>query len=84
MSKAKAKTVKTAGNERADSSHDFKSLFYQKLTETRLFYEVAKIIASELEPSELVLKIMKLAQKTTVRQNEIGVGRIENCFCNFR
>ena len=27
---------------------DFKTLFYQKLTETHLFYEVGKIIASEL------------------------------------
>jgi diguanylate cyclase (GGDEF)-like protein len=64
MPKAKAKTVKTAGNERADSAHDFKSLFYQKLTETRLFYEVANIIASELEPSELVLKIMTAIGKS--------------------
>jgi hypothetical protein len=37
---------------------DFKTLFYRKLTETHLFYEVGRIIASELEPSELVQKII--------------------------
>ena len=37
---------------------DFKSLFYRKLTETHLFYEVGRTIASELEPADLVKKIM--------------------------
>ena len=58
MPKAKLKTEKTTKKGRIDSIHDFKTLFYQKLTETHLFYEVGKIIASELEPSELILKIM--------------------------
>jgi len=57
---AKTKTTKTKAkkSERKDSTHDFKTLFYQKLTETHLFYEVGKIIASELEPLELISKIM--------------------------
>ncbi len=37
---------------------DFKNLFYRKLTETHLFYEVGRIIASELEPADLVKKII--------------------------
>ncbi len=37
---------------------DFKSLFYRKLTETHLFYEVGRIIASELDSADLVQKIM--------------------------
>ncbi len=43
---------------------DFKTLFYRKLTETHLFYEVGKIIASELEPSELIQKIIVTIGKT--------------------
>jgi diguanylate cyclase (GGDEF)-like protein len=58
MSKAKSKTDKAKQKKSLDSVHDYKNLFYQKLTETHLFYEVGKIIASELEPSELILKIM--------------------------
>src|SRR5208283_886040 len=58
MPKAKPKTVKTKKKGLSDPARDYKTLFYQKLTETHLFYEVGKIIASELEPSELILKIM--------------------------
>jgi len=58
MSKAKRKPAKTKKKGLSDSAHDYKTLFYQKLTETHLFYEVGKIIASELEPSELIMKIM--------------------------
>ncbi len=43
---------------------DFKTLFYRKLTETHLFYEVGKIIASELEPTELIQKIVATIAKT--------------------
>ena len=43
---------------------DFKALFYRKLTETHLFYEVGKIIASELEPTELIQKIVATIAKT--------------------
>jgi diguanylate cyclase (GGDEF)-like protein len=45
---------------------DFKALFYRKLTETHLFYEVGKIIASELEPSELIQKIIATIGKTII------------------
>jgi diguanylate cyclase (GGDEF)-like protein len=45
---------------------DFKTLFYRKLTETHLFYEVGKIIASELEPTELIQKIVATIGKTII------------------
>ncbi len=67
----KQKTTKTAKRKRVSqqsaskqraaqpaSEKDFKSLFYRKLTETHLFYEVGRTIASELEPSELIQKVM--------------------------
>jgi len=37
---------------------DYKPLFYSKLTESHLFSEVGRIIASELEPAELIRKII--------------------------
>lgn len=50
------------GNERVpvmtDSVRDYKPLFLNKLTETHLFCEVGRIIASELEPIELIRKII--------------------------
>ena len=46
------------------AERDFKTLFYRKLTETHLFYEVGKIIASELEPTELIQKIVATIGKT--------------------
>ncbi len=54
------KPKKITKNKKPFSSpeRDFKTLFYRKLTETHLFYDVGKIIASELEPSELIQKIM--------------------------
>jgi len=54
----KAKPRKAKKVERSTPVRDFKTLFYRKLTETHLFYEVGKIIASELEPSELIQKII--------------------------
>jgi len=48
------------------AARDFKTLFYRKLTETHLFYEVGKIIASELEPTELIQKIVAIIGKTIV------------------
>jgi len=45
---------------------DFKTLFYRKLTETHLFYEVGKIIASELEPIDLIQKIIATIGKTVI------------------
>jgi len=56
MAKPKNSNEKKGGKTSRD--RDFKTLFYQKLTETHLFYDVGKIIASELEPSELIQKIM--------------------------
>ncbi|MHB8843245.1 MAG: sensor domain-containing diguanylate cyclase [Nitrospirota bacterium] len=38
---------------------DYKPLFYSKLTEAHLFSEVGRIIASELEPTELIRKIIE-------------------------
>ena len=54
----KPKTQKAKKADRNAPARDFKTLFYRKLTETHLFYEVGKIIASELEPSELIQKII--------------------------
>jgi diguanylate cyclase (GGDEF)-like protein len=57
----KPKTTKTAG---VVPQRDFKTLFYRKLTETHLFYDVGRIIASELEPTELIQKIIATISKT--------------------
>ncbi len=55
----KKKTTKSKVDAKDESTaKDFKELFYRKLTETHLFYEVGRIIASELEPADLVKKIM--------------------------
>lgn len=56
MLKPKAAKEKKGG--RNAPARDYRTLFYRKLTETYLFYEVGKIIASELETSELVQKII--------------------------
>lgn len=45
------------------AARDLKLLFTSRLTETHLFCEVGRIIASELEPSELVQKIITLLRK---------------------
>jgi diguanylate cyclase (GGDEF)-like protein len=47
----------------SSSGRDFKALFYRKLTETHLFYEVGRIIASEMEPSELIQKVLAVIKK---------------------
>ncbi len=47
----------------AKQEKDFKALFYRKLTETHLFFEVGRIIASELEPIDLVKKIIAAVGK---------------------
>jgi diguanylate cyclase (GGDEF)-like protein len=43
---------------------DYKPLFYSKLTESYLFSEVGRIIASELEPTELIRKIIATIGKS--------------------
>jgi diguanylate cyclase (GGDEF)-like protein len=62
MPKVKKTTEKQLNPSAVD--RDFKTLFYRKLTETHLFYEVGKIIASELEPKELIQKIVSTIGKT--------------------
>jgi diguanylate cyclase (GGDEF)-like protein len=51
---------------------DLKPFFYSKFTETHLFCEVGRIIASELEPLELIQKIMTSISKA-VRFEEASV-----------
>jgi diguanylate cyclase (GGDEF)-like protein len=46
-----------------ETVRDFKPLFYRKLMETHLFYEVGKTIASELEPYDLVQKVITAVGK---------------------
>ena len=60
----KRKSQKEKKARKAAPERDFKTLFYRKLTETHLFYEVGRIVASELEPSELVQKIISAVGKT--------------------
>ena len=52
----------TALNKEKDAAtplgRDYRPFFYSKFTETHLFCEVGRIIASELEPLELIQKIM--------------------------
>ena len=55
----KLKTAaKRKGDSKSASERDFKTLFYRKLTETHLFYEVGRTVASELEPTDLIQKII--------------------------
>ena len=46
------------------AQRDYKPLFYNQLTETHLFSEVGRIIASELEPAELIRKIIATIGKS--------------------
>ncbi len=62
----KRKIMKEKKSKRTAPDRDYKTLFYQKLTETHLFYDVGKIIASELEPSELIQKIMSSIGKAVI------------------
>lgn len=48
---------------------DVKTLFYRKLTETHLFFEVGKVIGSELEPSELIQKVIDVIRVSVPFQN---------------
>lgn len=66
-----AKTTQQDPDEQDDARRDIKALFYRKLTETHLFFEVGKIIASELEPSELIQKIIDVLRKTVHFQDAI-------------
>jgi diguanylate cyclase (GGDEF)-like protein len=53
-------------------ARDLKQFFYSRLTETHLFCEVGRIIASELKPPELIQKIMA-AIRNTVGFDEASV-----------
>jgi diguanylate cyclase (GGDEF)-like protein len=44
-------------------TRDFKTLFYRKLIETHLFYELGKIIASALEPADLIKRIIAAVRR---------------------
>lgn len=59
----KQKTTKGKGTGKSESLKDLKTLFSRKLTETHLFYEVGRVIASELEPCDLVKKIIASIEK---------------------
>ena len=65
----KRKIAAKKKEKRAVPDRDYKTLFYRKLTETHLFYDVGKIIASELEPSELIQKIMSSIGKAVTFEN---------------
>ncbi len=60
----KPRIQKGSKSSKSAPERDFKALFYRKLTENHLFYEVGKIIASELEPSDLIQKIVTTIGKT--------------------
>jgi diguanylate cyclase (GGDEF)-like protein len=59
----KQKVAKRNADAKSASVKDYKTLFYRKLTETHLFYEVGRTIASELELSDLIQKIMVSIEK---------------------
>jgi len=65
------KTVKRTAQKKPAATlvRDYKTLFYRKLTETHLFYEVGRIIASELESSELIHKIITSIGKAVTFEN---------------
>ncbi len=65
------KAIKKEKSDKPDLTRDFKTLFYRKLTETHLFYEVGRIIASELEPSELIHKIIESIKKSIYFEDAI-------------
>ncbi len=50
-------------SEREDDRRDIKTLFSRKLAETHLYFEIGKIIASELEPADLVQKISEVIKE---------------------
>lgn len=62
MPRTHKRTIKERDS-KSVKARDFKSLFYRKLAETHLFYEVARIIAGELEPAELVRKAVTAIKK---------------------
>ncbi len=66
-----SKTTQQDPEERRVERRDVKELFYRKLTETHLFFEIGKIIASELEPIDLIQKIISVVRKTVRFQDAV-------------
>ncbi len=69
---SKRTTVKSDMDGRIPPVRELKPFFYSKFTETHLFCEVGRIIASELEPLELIQKIITSISKA-VRFEEASV-----------
>jgi diguanylate cyclase (GGDEF)-like protein len=69
---SKQTTIKSKSGAPPPPVRDLKPFFYSKFTETHLFCEVGRIIASELEPSELIQKIMTSISKA-IRFEEASV-----------
>jgi diguanylate cyclase (GGDEF)-like protein len=69
---SKPTKVKHKADATPPPTRDYKLFFYSKFTETHLFSEVGRIIASELEPSELIQKIVASISKA-VRFEEASV-----------
>ncbi len=57
------KTHKKEMEGASSQGRDFKALFYRKLTETHLFFEIGRTIASEVEPYELIHKVLASIKK---------------------
>jgi len=60
---AKSKTRAKSTGAPAPPGRDYKPLLYSKFTETHLFSEIGRIIASELKPAELIQKIISSIRK---------------------
>jgi diguanylate cyclase (GGDEF)-like protein len=61
--KAPMRKAKTSVRKKAASRRDYKALFHRKMSENHLFYEVGRIIASEIEPFDLIKKIISVINK---------------------
>lgn len=64
-----AKTTPQRPGEQPEARRDVKTLFYRKLAETHLYFEVGKIIASELEPVDLVQRVMSVIRNSVPFQS---------------
>ncbi len=73
---SKRTTVKSDMDGRIPPVRELKPFFYSKFTETHLFCEVGRIIASELEPLELIQKIITSISKA-VRFEEASVYAVK-------
>jgi diguanylate cyclase (GGDEF)-like protein len=60
---ASTKKASSKSGSSADAKRDYRVLFQRKLTENHLFYEIGRIIASEMEPFDLIKKIITVINK---------------------